>query len=54
MKWNIITHNIRGLHDPENIDKERGFLNDLSPRADIVMNQEHKLRGIENIRKFRK
>ena len=51
MKWNIITHNIRGLNDPESITKERGFLTTLSPRADIVMIQEHKLRGraLENV-----
>ena len=45
MKWNIITHNIRGLNDLENIAKEKEFLNTLSSRADIVMIQEHKLRG---------
>ena len=45
MKWNIITYNIRGLNDPESIAKERGFFNALSPRADIEMIQEHKLRG---------
>ena len=45
MKWNIIFHNIRGLNDPECIAKERSFLNSLNPRVDIVMIQEHKLRG---------
>ena len=45
MKWNIITHNIRGLNDPESISRERGFLNTLTPRADVIMIQEHKLRG---------
>jgi hypothetical protein len=51
MKWNIITHNIRGLNDPENIAKERGFLNSLTPKVDIVMIQEHKLRcrALENL-----
>lgn len=51
MKWNIITHNIRGLTDPECIAKEKNFLNSLNPKVDIVMIQEHKLRGkaIENI-----
>ena len=44
MKWTIITHNIRGLNDLESIAKERGFLNAISPRVDIVMLQEHKLR----------
>ena len=45
MKWNIITHNIRGLNDPESIAKERSFLTSLIPKVDIVMLQEHKLRG---------
>ena len=45
MKWNIVTHNIRGLNDPDNITKERCFLNSLTPRIDVVMLQEHKLRG---------
>ena len=51
MKWNIITHNIWGLNDPENIAKERGFLNSLTPKVDIVMIQEYKLRGkiLENL-----
>ena len=45
MKWNLITHNIRGLNDPDNIAKERGFIKSLAPKIDVVMNQEHKLRG---------
>lgn len=51
MKRNIITHNIQGLNDPDNITKERCFLNFLTPRIDVVMIQEHKLRGraLENL-----
>lgn len=51
MKWNIITHNIRGLNDLESIAKERRFLNSLTPKVDVVMIQEHKLRGrtLENL-----
>ena len=51
MKWNFITHNIRGLNDPDNIAKERSFLMSLTPRLDVVMIQEHKLRGrtLENL-----
>jgi exonuclease III len=51
MKWNIITHNIRGLNDPESISKERCFINSLTPQVDVVMIQEHKLRGkaLENL-----
>lgn len=45
MKWNIISHNIRGLNDPENILKERQFLSSIAQRIDIVMIQDHKLRG---------
>ena len=51
MKWNIITHNIRGLNDPESITRERHYINSLSPRIDILLIQEHKLRGkaLENL-----
>ena len=45
MKWNIITHNIHGLNDPDSIAKKWGFINSLLPRADIVMIQQHKLRA---------
>lgn len=45
MKWNLITHNIRGLNDPDNIAKERSFIKSPAPKIDVVMNQEHKLRG---------
>ena len=40
-----MTHNIRGLNDPESITKERCFITALTPKVDIVMIQEHKLRG---------
>ena len=51
MKWNMITHNIRGLSDPESIAKESSFIQLLTPRVDVVMIQEHKLRGkvLENL-----
>lgn len=51
MNWNIITHNIRELSDPESIIKDRCFLSALTPRVDVVMIQEHKLRGkaMENL-----
>lgn len=45
MRWNIITHNIRGLNNSESITNERCFIDLLTPKADIVMIQEHKLRG---------
>ena len=45
MKWTIITHNIKGLNDSDCIAKEREFLNSLSPRVDIILLQELKLRG---------
>ena len=45
MKWNIITHNIRGLNDLENITKERYLINSLASKANIVMIHKHKLRG---------
>ena len=51
MKWNIITHNIRGFNDLDSIAKERGFLSTLVLKINVVMNQEHKLRGraLENL-----
>ena len=51
MKWNIISHNIRGLNDPDNIAREMSYINSLTPRIDILMIQEHKLRGraLENL-----
>lgn len=45
MEWNIISHNIRGLNDPDNIAKKRSYINFLTPRIDVLMIQEHKLRG---------
>ena len=51
MKWNIITHNIRGFNDPESIAKQRGFLSAFSPKVDTIMIQEYKLweRSLENL-----
>ena len=46
MKWNIISHNIRGLNDPESQRKKRHFLTSIIPRVDIMLLQEHKLRGM--------
>ena len=45
MKWNIITHNIRGLNDPESIAEERCFFNSLSPKVNIIMLQELSMNG---------
>lgn len=44
MKLNLITHNTRGLNDPESINKERKFLSLFSPKPDVVMIHEHKLK----------
>ena len=51
MKWNIITHNLSGLNDPKSITRERCFLTSLTPRVDVIIIQEHKLRekAIEDI-----
>lgn len=43
IKWNIITHNIRGLNDLESILKEWCFLNSLTPREYIVIIEEQNL-----------
>ena len=45
MKWNLITHKIWGLNDSESNNRERGFLNSLSLRINIIMLQKPKLRG---------
>lgn len=45
MKLNLITHNVRVFNDPESIAKERYFLNIVTPRADVVLIQKHKLLG---------
>ena len=45
MKWNLITHNLRGLNDPDCIRKERCFLSSVTSKVDVVLIQEHKLRG---------
>ena len=45
MKWNIIAHNLRGLNDLESITREKYFLIALTPKVDVIMIQEHKLRG---------
>ena len=51
MKRNIITHNIQGLNDLERIARERCFIKSLTPKVEVVMIQEHKLRGksMENL-----
>lgn len=51
MKWNLIAHNIRGLNDPESIRNKMWFINFITPKVDIILLQEHKLRGrsIKNI-----
>lgn len=51
MKWNIITHNLKGLNDPEGVTRERYFLTSLTQMIDVIMIQEYKLRGkaIEDI-----
>lgn len=33
------------MNVPESITKERCFINTLTPKVDVVMIQEHKLRG---------
>lgn len=45
MKLNILTHNLRGLNDPLSILKHNIFLRSMTPRVDVLMFQEHKLRG---------
>jgi hypothetical protein len=51
MKLKIITHNIHNVNDLENITKERYYIFSLNPRIDIILLQDHKLRGrlLENL-----
>ena len=44
MIFNLITHNTRGVNDPESINKERRFLSLFFSKPDVVMIHEHKLR----------
>lgn len=37
---------MHGLSDLDNIAKEKRFLNSLTPKIDIIMIQQHKLRGM--------
>lgn len=45
MKLNIISHNFRGLNDPESVTKGKKFINSIIPKIDIVMIQDNKVRG---------
>lgn len=45
MKLNLLTINIRGLNDPIAVDVLQGYIRDCNPSLDIVLVQEHKLRG---------
>lgn len=45
IKWNIISHNNRGLNYRDNIAKEKKIIKTLTPTNDMIMIQEHKLRG---------
>lgn len=52
MKSVVLTHNVRGFNDPESVSKERYFLNSVTPKVDVVLIQEHKLRSktLDNLR----
>lgn len=45
MKLVILSHNVRGLNDLDKVIRERYFLNTVTPKADVVLIQEHKMRG---------
>lgn len=41
----VITFNVRGLNDPRKIDKLRQYFQNILGGADVILLQEHKLRG---------
>lgn len=45
MKLSILTQNVQGLNNPETLHRVRGYFFPLLPQTDILMLQEHKLRG---------
>lgn len=45
MKLHILTHNLRGLNDPLSVLKHNIFLWSITPRVDVLVFQEHKLKG---------
>lgn len=46
MKLHILTHNLKGLNDPLGILKHNKFLQPITPIVDVILFQEHKLRGV--------
>lgn len=46
MKLVILAHYVRGLNDPHKIARERYYLNSMSPKVDVMLIQEHKMRGM--------
>lgn len=45
MKLHILTHNVIGLNDPSSVTRHNLFLRLVTPRVDVLLIQEHKLRG---------
>lgn len=45
MKLHILMHNLRGLNEPSSGIKHNLFLRSVTPRVDVLLFQEHKLRG---------
>ncbi|KAG0594798.1 hypothetical protein M758_UG110700 [Ceratodon purpureus] len=45
MNLNLMTLNARGLNDPGKIDKLRLYMGSTKPTIDVLLVQEHKLRG---------
>lgn len=45
MKLHVLTRNLRDLNNPLSILKHNRFLKLATPRVDVLLFQEHKLRG---------
>ena len=45
MLLNLITFNIRGLNDPQKIQKLRSYIISAQSKIDVLLIQEHKLTG---------
>jgi endonuclease/exonuclease/phosphatase family metal-dependent hydrolase len=46
MKLSILSYNVQGLNDGDIILALRQYIQGLRPRPDIILLQEHKLRGL--------
>ena len=44
MRVNMLTFNVRGLNNPQKVDRLKTYLYFIIPRPDLIFLQEHRLR----------